>query len=60
MCRELGDHVQEANAHWGLGTAAAAVDGPPGARPHWQAALAIFERLDAPEAEDLRRLLGSA
>jgi tetratricopeptide (TPR) repeat protein len=60
MCRELGDHFQEANAHWGLGTAAAAVDGPPGARPHREAALAIFERLDAPEAEDLRRLLGSA
>ena len=29
------------------------------ARPHWQAALAIFERLDAPEAADLRRLLGT-
>jgi tetratricopeptide (TPR) repeat protein len=60
ICRELGDHFQEAKAHWGLGTAAAAADGPPTARPHWQAALAIFERLDAPEAEALRCLLGTA
>jgi DNA-binding SARP family transcriptional activator/tetratricopeptide (TPR) repeat protein len=59
LCRELGDRFQEANAHRGLGSVAAAVAGPPAARPHWQAALAIFQRLDAPEAEDLRRLLGS-
>jgi tetratricopeptide (TPR) repeat protein len=59
ICRELGDHFQEARAHWGLGAAAAAADGPPAAWPHWAVALAIFERLDVPEADDLRRLLGT-
>jgi DNA-binding SARP family transcriptional activator len=60
ICRELGDRFQEAKALWGLGSAIQAVDGPPAGRPHWQAALAIFERLDVPEADDLRRLLGTA
>jgi DNA-binding SARP family transcriptional activator len=60
ICRELGDRFQEAKALWGLGTAVEAVDGSPAARPHWAAALAILEGLDAPEAEDLRRLLATA
>jgi tetratricopeptide (TPR) repeat protein len=60
ICRELGDHFQQAKAHWGLGTAVEAVDGPPAARPHWAAALMIFERLDAPRPTTMRRLLGTA
>jgi DNA-binding SARP family transcriptional activator len=53
----LADRYSTAMTLRGLGTATAAVLGPAAARPHWRRALATFEAMRAPEADDVRALL---
>ena len=56
LSREIADPVQEGRALVGLGRALDAL-GAPEAREHWQSALAIFEAVSSPEADDVRALL---
>ena len=49
-----GDEYEKARAHDGLARACQASDAPGCARHHWQEALAIYNALGAPEAEQVR------
>lgn len=51
---EIGDQFEEARARAGLGRARLASGDTRAAGEHWQRALALFELLDAPEADAVR------
>jgi tetratricopeptide (TPR) repeat protein len=55
--RELGDPYAQAESLQELGAALRALGRAQEARAHWQRALAIFERLRTPEADQVRALL---
>jgi tetratricopeptide (TPR) repeat protein len=58
VASRAGDKYQQARGHHGLGNACQAAGAPGPARHHWQRALALFAGLNAPEADQLRALLG--
>jgi len=49
-----GDKIEQDRAHDGLAGADQASGTPVRARRHWQAALALFTELGAPEADQVR------
>lgn len=58
LCRQVGDCYTEASNLRKLGLAVKAVQGVHAARAYWADALAIFTDLGAPEADEVRALLG--
>ncbi|WP_198347719.1 AfsR/SARP family transcriptional regulator [Nocardia terrae] len=56
-CRDLGDRAEEARALLGLAQAQQALGQTVAARDHSARALALFEELEVPEADDARALL---
>jgi DNA-binding SARP family transcriptional activator/Flp pilus assembly protein TadD len=58
ICQELGDRRGEAESLHKLGVTLQALGRPEEARTHWLQALAIFERLQAADAGQIRALLG--
>ncbi|MFE3261513.1 BTAD domain-containing putative transcriptional regulator [Nocardia sp. NPDC059091] len=57
VCRDLGDRAEEARALLGLAQSHRALGQTPAARDHSARALALFEELEVPEADDARALL---
>jgi len=60
LASQIGDKYEQARAHHGLGCACHAADDASQARRHWQKALALYTRLNAPEADDVRAQLAAA
>jgi tetratricopeptide (TPR) repeat protein len=61
IASDVGDTYQQARAHDGLARAHHALARPDQARDHWEQALALYTRLGAPEADQVRgRLAGTA
>jgi tetratricopeptide (TPR) repeat protein len=58
ISHEVGDRYSEAINLLGLGHALAAARGRPAALGHWRGALRILTSLQAPEADEVRALLG--
>jgi tetratricopeptide (TPR) repeat protein len=58
ISHEVGDRYSEAINLLGLGHALAAARGRPAALGHWRGALGILTSLQAPEADEVRALLG--
>jgi tetratricopeptide (TPR) repeat protein/DNA-binding SARP family transcriptional activator len=58
LSHEVGDRYSEAISLLGLGHALAAARGRPAALGHWRSALVILAGLQAPEADEVRALLG--
>ena len=56
LARDGAYRQEEANAHNGIGNALRGSD-PEGAREHWRQALAIYEQLGVPRADEVRRHL---
>ncbi|MFL6125295.1 tetratricopeptide repeat protein [Actinophytocola sp.] len=56
LARDGAYRQEEANAHHGIGNALLATD-PDGAREHWRQALAIYDQLGVPKADEVRRQL---
>ncbi|MEO6090569.1 MAG: hypothetical protein ABIQ18_46460 [Umezawaea sp.] len=52
--RETSHRVGEARSPWALGNAISRLDDPGAARPHWAAALELFDEVGAAEAAQLR------
>jgi tetratricopeptide (TPR) repeat protein/transcriptional regulator with XRE-family HTH domain len=57
--RQISDHRQQARAHDGLAHACHAAGDASAASDHWQHALALYVKADAPEAEHVRARLSS-
>jgi hypothetical protein len=53
----MSDQYAQARAYLGLGRACLATGDPGLARVHWQRALALYARLGAPEADQVRASL---
>lgn len=58
LSRLIGDLYQEALALDGIGGAHMHITGPPAAQAYWREALAIFEKIGVPEADEVRAKLG--
>lgn len=59
MRQELGDPHCQADSLRELGVTLRALGRRTDARAHWEQALAIFERLPSPDADQVRALLAS-
>jgi tetratricopeptide (TPR) repeat protein len=60
MATAASERYDQGRAHDGLGSVHQASGAPARARHHWQEALACYEDLGAPEADQIRARLGRA
>jgi tetratricopeptide (TPR) repeat protein len=58
IATELGLHREQARAHGGIGAVTRASD-PRATREHWEQAIAIYDQLNLPEADQLRDQLST-
>ena len=56
----IGNRHEQARAHRGLARALTAAGRDDEARPHWNSALDLYQRLGVPEADELRASLAAA